>query len=206
MPLTMRRGLYLLTRDGLDDDALLGGVREALEGGAVAVQYRDKAATTRPMAVLRALVALCDEHDAPLIVNDDPALAKAIGAHGVHLGEHDGTVAEARALLGPDALIGVSCYDDAALALKGTIAGADYLAFGSFFPSGTKPSARRAHPQLLRDARGLGHRLVAIGGITPDNAAPLLEAGADLVAVIGAIWDAEDKRSTARVFASLFQA
>ena len=150
------------------------------------------------------LRSACAGANVPFIVNDDARLAHELGADGVHLGAHDGAIAEARALLGSDAIIGASCYDDLQRALDAAIAGADYIAFGAFFPSPTKPNARRAGIDLLRDSAGLGIPRVAIGGITPDNARPLVEAGVDLIAVISGVFDAPDPIRAARAYLSLF--
>ena len=147
----------------------------------------------------------CAETGVAFIVNDDARLAHALHADGVHLGEHDGGIPEARTLLGDAAIIGISCYDDLQRARDAAAAGADYIAFGAFFPSPTKPNARRASPALLRDSADLGIPRVAIGGITPDNARPLVEAGADLIAVISGIFDAPDPVATARAYLSTFQ-
>jgi len=205
-PIRLRRGLYLVTRDEPDSARLLAIVAAALAGGAVAVQYRDKSLDRAlRLAQARALVDCCSQHGVPLIVNDDPELAREAGATGVHLGEHDATLAAARAVLGPNALIGVSCYDDAARAHAAARAGADYVAFGAFHASPTKPGARRADPSLFAATAGLGLPRVAIGGINRDNAAPLVSAGADLVAVISAIWDAPDPKAEALAFARLFE-
>ena len=202
----LRRGLYLVTREEPDSARLLAIVAAALAGGAVAVQYRDKSLDREfRRAQARELVACCAQHDVPLIVNDDPELAREVGAAGVHLGEHDASLERARALLGPDALIGVSCYDDVARAHAAARAGAGYVAFGAFHASPTKPGARRADPSLLAATAGLGLPRVAIGGINRDNAAPLVSAGADLVAVISAIWDAPDPKAEALAFARLFE-
>lgn len=197
------RGLYLITPDEPDTGRLLARV-EAVLGEAALLQYRNKTAT----AALRetqatALAALCAAHAVPLVINDDAGLARALGA-GAHLGEHDGDARAARARLGPDALIGVSCYDDAGRARDAAAAGASYVAFGAFFASGTKPGARRAHPALLHDTAGLGLPRVAIGGITPDNGRALVLAGADLLAVIGAVFDAADPAAAARAFRGCF--
>jgi thiamine-phosphate pyrophosphorylase len=127
-----------------------------------------------------------------------------VGAAGVHVGEHDASLAAARAALGPDAIVGVSCYDDATRAAMLAAAGADYLAFGSFFPSPTKPHARRASTDLLSTAARHGLPRVAIGGITADNAGPLVAAGADLLAVISAVFDAPDPARAVRDFDHLF--
>ena len=146
----------------------------------------------------------CADARVPFIVNDDARLARELAADGVHLGEHDGGIADARALLGEDAIIGVSCYDDLQRARDAAAAGADYLAFGAFFPSPTKPHARRAGLDLLRDGAAHGLPRVAIGGITPDNAGPLVAAGADLLAVISGVFDAPDPVAAARRCLSLF--
>ena len=198
------RGLYLITPDDADTGRLLARVAPVLVHAAC-VQYRNKQAD----AGLRerqatALLALCRATGRPLLVNDDTALAARIGADGVHLGEHDGDIADARALLGPGARIGASCYDDAARARAAVDAGADHVAFGAFFPSPTKPLARRATPHLLRGTALSGVPRVAIGGITPDNARPLIAAGADLIAVISGVFDAADPVAAARAYAACF--
>lgn len=198
------RGLYAIT-DGPRAD-LLEVCAAALEGGAALLQYRDKTDDhTRRFAEAQALQALCVRHRVPLIVNDDVELAARVGAAGVHLGEHDDALAQARTRLGAHAIIGVSCYDSLERARALAEAGADYLAFGAFFPSPTKPNARRATPRLLHDSAALGLPRVAIGGITHDNAQPLIDAGADALAVISALFGARDVRAAARRFADLFQ-
>ena len=197
------QGLYVIT-DGPRPN-LLEVVAQALAGGARLLQYRDK--TTDPLRRLdeaRALRALCAARQVPMIVNDDVALALAAGAAGVHLGEDDGDVAAARAALGEDAIIGVSCYDSIERARALAAAGADYLAFGAFFPSPTKPHARRASFDLLRQSAALGVPRVAIGGITPDNAGSLIDAGADYLAVISAVFGDPDVQGAAQRFAQLF--
>ena len=140
----------------------------------------------------------------PLIVNDDVALAAAIGAAGVHLGEEDGDIAAARAQLGAQAIIGASCYDAHARAERAVAAGASYVAFGAFFPTTSKVTTRRAKPALLAEAAALGVPRVAIGGITPDNMGPLVAAGADLVAVIGGVFEASDPVAAAQAYRSGF--
>lgn len=201
--LERRRGLYAIT-DGPRED-LLAVCASALAGGARLLQYRDKTDDApRRHAEATALFRLCRAHDVPLIVNDDVALAQAVGAEGVHLGEEDADPAAARARLGADAIIGVSCYDSLDRAAELARRGASYLAFGAFFPSPTKPAARRATPALLQAARGFGRPLVAIGGITPDNARGLIDAGADFVAAITGVFGAGDVRSAAARYASLF--
>jgi thiamine-phosphate pyrophosphorylase len=199
------RGLYLLTPETADTVALLRLVAAAIAGGTVLVQYRDKSADgQRRLQQATQLQALCRAHGVPLIVNDDAALALAVGAAGVHLGEDDGDIAAARARLGADAIIGASCYDSLDRAAGMAAAGADYLAFGSFFPSPTKPAARRADAALLRAAARYGKPRVAIGGITPDNAPTLVAAGAELLAVISAVAEAADPRAAAQAFARLY--
>ncbi|WP_266159731.1 thiamine phosphate synthase [Dyella silvatica] len=196
-------GLYLIT-DGPRDD-LLDKVAQALAGGAKLLQYRDKSVdTSRRQREAVALKDLCAVHGVPMIVNDDIALAHAIGAAGVHLGASDGELAAARATLGPDAIIGVSCYNSLDRARELATAGADYLAFGAFFPSPTKPHAPRASLDVLRQSAALGLPRVAIGGITPDNGASLVEAGADYLAVISAVFGAAEVRATAQRFTDLY--
>lgn len=198
------RGLYLVTPDEPDSERLLARVGPLL-AYATWVQYRNKAASTRLRAAQAArLQALCCEAGVPLLVNDDARLAAAVGAAGVHLGEDDGAIAIARDLLGQDAIIGASCYDDLERARAAAAAGADYLAFGAFFASATKPGARRATPATLRTAACHRLPLVAIGGITPDNGAIPIAAGADLLAVVGSVFDAPDPVAAARAFRALF--
>ena len=200
----LQRGLYLLTPDEPDPGRLLARVLPLL-GAAACVQLRNKradAATLRAMG--RRLHAACRDAGVPLVVNDDPALAAELGADGVHLGEHDGDLRDARALLGEAAIIGVSCYDSLPRARDAVAEGADYVAFGAFFPSPTKPHARRAGLDLLRASATLGRPRVAIGGITPENARDLVAAGADLIAVISGVFDAPDPLAAARAYSSAF--
>ncbi|MEW9625578.1 thiamine phosphate synthase [Rhodanobacter geophilus] len=199
------RGLYAIT-DGPRAD-LPEAVAQALAGGARVLQYRDKSAdAARRHAEATVLRQLCDRYAVPLIVNDDIALAAAVGAAGVHLGRDDDDLAAARAALGPGAIIGVSCYDSLERARAAAAVGADYVAFGAFFPSPTKPQAARAPLELLRQSAALGVPRVAIGGITPDNAPSLVEAGADFLAVISAVFAAPDVRAAAQRFARLYPA
>ena len=196
-----RRGLYLVTPEPAPEMALIA----RLLPYAACLQYRSKHADadTRRWQAL-ALRAACTEAGVAFIVNDDIALAEAVQADGVHLGEHDADIPAARARLGDAGIIGASCYDDLARAEAAVRAGASYLAFGAFFPSPTKPNARRAMPRLLRDAARFGLPRVAIGGITPDNASPLVAAGADLIAVISGVFEAPDPVAAARACAALF--
>ncbi len=170
------------------------------------LQYRDKTGNrNRRLREARALAVLCNGFEAPLIVNDDVALARDCSAAGVHLGEDDPGIADARAMLGLDAVIGVSCYDSLQRARDAASTGADYLAFGAFYPTSTKAVTRRATTALLREARAFGLPLVAIGGITPDNGGSLIAAGADFLAAISALFGARDVRATARQFTTLFE-
>jgi thiamine-phosphate pyrophosphorylase len=196
-------GLYAIT-DGPRDD-LLQVARAALEGGAAMLQYRDKTRDGgRRLREARALADLCTSFGVPLIVNDDVELARASGGSGVHLGRGDGSIADARGALGTGAIIGMSCYDSLERARDAAAEGADYLAFGAFFPSITKPGARHATPDLLRKAREFDRPLVAIGGITAENGRPLIAAGADFLAVVSGVFGANDVRAAARRYAELF--
>ena len=199
-------GLYAITRETDDTAQLLREVSAALNGGASVVQYRDKSGdAARQHEQASELLLLCQRHTVPLIINDSLRLADLIGANGVHLGRDDGAVREARIILGAQRIIGVSCYQSLELALAAQVAGADYVAFGSFYPSATKPDAPHADLVLLQQARGvLQLPIVAIGGITPDNAESLIDAGADAIAVINALFGAPDIQATARRFAELF--
>jgi thiamine-phosphate pyrophosphorylase len=179
------RGLYAVTPDIADVVLLVAKVEAAISGGAQAIQYRNKSAPAALRQKQAAMLSrVCDGRGALLIVNDDAQLAREVGAAGVHLGQDDGDVSRTRTEIGNAMLIGVSCYDDIARARRLVSEGADYIAFGSFFPSATKPGARRAEPTLLRRAQPLGVPVVAIGGITADNARDLIDSGADAVAVI----------------------
>lgn len=200
------RGLYAVTPDIADTQLLLRKTALALEGGARVVQYRNKSADAAlRLAQARALRTLTREFTASLIVNDDAALAAAVAADGVHLGDTDGSVASARALLGARKIIGVSCYNQLSRARAAVAAGADYVAFGAFFPSGVKPQAVRADMDLLRIAHAeLGVPVVAIGGISVQNGTALLTAGADALAIISALFDAPDIRAAAQAFKELF--
>lgn len=199
------RGLYLLTPDEMDTARLVARVAAVLCEKPALLQYRNKladAALRREQAL--ALLPLCQASHVPLLINDDWQLAADIGAAGAHLGRGDGALAQARRGLGPTAILGASCYDQLDLALKAHEAGATYVAFGAFFASGTKPNARRAPLGLLAQARAFGLPTVAIGGITPDNAHVLLAAGADLVAVLGAVFEAVDPATATRALISCF--
>lgn len=202
---TPLRGLYPITPDEADTARLLARVAPLLDAGIALLQYRNKAAgAALQLAQATALQALCAQAGVPLVINDDTALARHVGAAGVHLGEDDGDIAAARAALGPHAVVGASCYDEPERARRAVAAGASYVAFGAFFPTTTKATTRRATPQLLRDAKPLGVPLAAIGGITPANARPLVEAGADLIAVVGGVFDAADPLAAIRAYNACF--
>ena len=194
------RGLYLITPDEPDTDRLLARVRPLLATGVTWLQYRQKTADALRHAQAAALQAACADAGVPLIINDDVALARAVGAAGVHLGEDDGDIAAARAALGPQAIVGASCYDELARAQQAVASGASYVAFGAFFPTRSKQTTRRATPGLLAQAASLGVPRVAIGGITPDNMGPLVAAGADLIAVIGGVFEAADPVAAAQAY------
>ena len=200
-------GIYALSRETEHTVDLLRQVEAALAGGVAAVQYRDKSLdVARRHEQASELAALCRQYGVPLIVNDDLRLADLCDADGVHLGRDDGSLREARIILGKDKLIGASCYQSLDLARAAQDAGADYVAFGSFFPSPTKPDAGRASVDLLRAAaKEIRLPLVAIGGITLANAATLLDAGADSLAVLSALFEAPDIRAAAHELNLLFE-
>lgn len=178
-------------------------LERALEAGSVAAfQFRVKGVDQHEAARLaEPLQAICRERDVAFIVNDSIALAKRLKADGVHLGQQDGSVREAREALGREAQIGVTCHASRHLAMEAGEAGADYVAFGAFFPSPTKPSEHRPEPELLTWWQELMEiPCVAIGGITPGNCAPLVEAGADFLAVSHAVWGG-DEAEAVRAFA-----
>jgi thiamine-phosphate pyrophosphorylase len=201
------RGLYAITPETTDSAHLEASVRTLFAAAAndcAALQYRNKSGTQAiRLDQARCLAALARASRVPFIVNDDVQLAVAVGADGVHIGRDDGDIGAARAAL-RGKLVGVSCYDDLATARSAVTSGADYVAFGSVFPSNTKPQAVRAPLALFRAAKALGVPLVAIGGITAQNAPAVLDAGADALAVISALFDAPDIAARAREFARLF--
>lgn len=199
------RGLYAIT-DGSQGDELLRKVEQALRGGAAIVQYRDKTTETlRRQREAEALLGLCRQYQALLIINDDVALANTIQADGVHIGLEDTTLAQARAVLGDAKRIGVSCYNRLELALEAEAQGADYVAFGSFFPSPTKPQAARATFDLLSQARlQLSLPICAIGGITLATAPELIAHGADMLAVITDLFNQPVIAAQASQYKALF--
>lgn len=200
------KGLYAITPECADTAVLLDKLNQALRGGAALVQYRSKSEDVAlKHAQATELLALCRSFHVPLIINDDLRLARMIDADGLHIGENDASLKDARINLGPDKIIGVSCYQDLQRATQFAALGADYVAFGSFYPSSTKPEAKPCPLGLLTEAKTkLQVPIVAIGGITTENAPALIHAGADAIAVISALFDAPDIELAAHVFTSLF--
>lgn len=200
-------GLYAITPDWADTSRLVAATEAVLKGGCRLLQYRNKTASPchrDEQAV--ALRGLTRRYGAALIVNDDVDLALACEADGVHLGGDDGDLRAARRRLGPGRLLGASCYQRLDLARDAAAAGADYVAFGSFFPSPTKPLAKRADPALIPAAKAAtGLPVCAIGGIALDNAGGLLAAGADLLAVITAVYNSVDPERASRDFMPFFE-
>jgi thiamine-phosphate pyrophosphorylase len=201
-------GLYLISPQEVG-----GGFPDrlgaALAGGPVAAfQLRVKDTPEDELARLaEPLQRLCADAGAAFIVNDSMELAKRLGADGVHLGQSDGDIREARALLGPSAQIGRTCHDSRHLAMEAGEAGADYVAFGAFYPTTTKPSHYRPQPSILSWWASLFEiPCVAIGGITPDNARPLVDAGADFVAVCQAVWGNDDPAAAVAAFQPILKA
>lgn len=198
------RGLYAIyDRTTFADDAL-DRVDAVLAGGATWLQYRDKRADAPDMRLVESLRQLTVRHGAALIINDDWQLARTVGANGVHMGQSDGSIAAARAALGDDAIIGVSCSGDLDNARRGIAEGADHISFGRFYRSSTKPDAESADPAVLRQARALGVPVIAIGGIDRSNAGDIIAAGADMIAVSGALFRVPDSGAVARSLSALF--
>lgn len=196
MPPFPKRGLYAVTQtETKQPDQLFKDVAAAIRGGAVVIQYRDKNPTDA-LYVARELVKICHQNNVPLIINDDVALTAESNADGVHLGKDDGDIAAARSRLGASAIIGVSCYNSIERAMSAQTSGATYVAFGRFFPSSSKPLAAAADLDTLRKAKAVIQiPIIAIGGILPENGGQLLAAGADLLAVIGGIFDNNPEQS-----------
>ena len=198
------RGVYGITQtDGKSSEFIIQQVISAIKGGVSVIQYRDKNPDNE-VYLAKELLAICKNHQIPLIINDNAELAHQIGADGVHIGKDDGGIAAARKVLGPNAIIGLSCYDDINTALQAQANGVDYVAFGRFFPSSSKPLAAPAHCETLDQARQqINIPIVAIGGILPENGKQLLDAGADVLAVIGGLFD-HDAEQSAKAYLKLF--
>jgi thiamine-phosphate pyrophosphorylase len=202
-------GLYVVTPDHHPEPGWLEGrVDAALRGGARLIQYRDKSGDRRRRErEAGALRALCTRHGALLIINDDVELALATGAHGVHLGQDDMPLNEARRKLGDRAIIGITCHDRLDLAIAAQLGGADYVAFGAMYPSPTKSATVRAPLALIAQAReSLAIPICAIGGIDADNARAVIRAGADMVAVVSGVFARPDPEAEARRLAAVFGA
>ena len=199
-----KRGLYALTQtEDKTDQQIIAEVEQILLGGAVVLQYRNKQ-SDKNLSLAKQLLNLCQHYQVPFIINDDVLLAMELNADGVHLGKEDGSIADARASLGQQAIIGVSCYNNLKAALSAQQQGADYVAFGRFFPSSSKPLASPAQISTLQQAKQvLTIPIVAIGGILPTNGAELLNAGADLLAVIGGLYTHQPQQ-TAQQYCRLF--
>lgn len=197
------KGLYAITEcDRLSTDRLLSVTEDILRAGIALLQYRDKSGDhDKRTYEAEALWQLCNKYGCPLIINDDVALAVRAKGDGVHLGQEDHDCRSARAALGPEAIIGVSCYNSLERALAAEQDGADYVAFGSFFPSPSKRNTVTAEPDIIRQAKAeISLPVAAIGGITPANCGTLIEHGADMLAVISSIYQAEDPYSTVKEF------
>lgn len=203
-----RQGLYAITPEFKSASKLINDVKLAIKGGAVMIQYRDKNnSSTKRREIATQLLTLCNENSVPLIINDDIELANSIGAHGVHIGKDDCKLAEAKAKLPKNSIIGVTCYNNIARAVEAEKQGASYVAFGRFFASKSKPEASTAELEILTQAKQqLSIPITAIGGISPDNATQALKAGADLLAVINAIFNSTTSpEHTAQKITSLCQ-
>lgn len=200
------RGLYAITPDLANTEQLGIMVEAAILGGASLIQYRNKAADAKlRIAQARALLDICKKHHVPLIINDHVKLCLALDADGVHIGSDDGDIAAIKQRIGPDKILGTSCYNRLELAQQAEVLGADYVAFGACFSSGTKPNAPKAELKLFTQAQSqIKVPLVGIGGITLDNAPSLIEAGASSIAVINALWNSTDIAKTAQQFSKLF--
>ncbi|MBD1553490.1 thiamine phosphate synthase [Pseudomonas typographi] len=194
-----RRGLYAVTDHALLANRYLSYVQAALDGGLALLQYRDKSQdASRRLREASALMKLCEPYKAQLLINDDAELAAKLGV-GVHLGQTDGPLPAARTLLGREAIIGATCHASLELARQAAAQGASYVAFGRFFESATKPDAAPASLDVLVQARReLKLPICVIGGITVDNAAPLVERGADLLAVVGGLFNADTPQDVTR--------
>ena len=201
------KGLYAITPDSADLNTLIQKTQWAIEGGAFMVQYRSKIQDRDvKMQQCAAILRLCREYEIPCIVNDDVDMCRILEADGVHLGEKDDNIAEVRHILGEDAIIGSSCYDQLDRAKSAQKEGASYVAFGAMFPTSTKPNAPRAALALLKEAkREIQIPIVAIGGITMNNAHNVIKTGIDAIAVITSLYEAKSIKETAETFAKMFQ-
>ena len=200
------KGLYAITPDSADLNTLIQKTKSAIEGGAFMVQYRSKIQDRDvKMQQCAAILRLCREYEIPCIVNDDVEMCRVLEADGVHLGEKDDNIAEVRHILGEDAIIGSSCYDQLDRAKSAQKEGASYVAFGAMFPTSTKPNAPRATLALLKEAkREIQIPIVAIGGITVNNAHDVIKTGIDAIAVINSLYEAKSIKETAETLSKMF--
>ena len=200
------KGLYVITPDMTDLNTLIHKTKLAIEGGAFMVQYRSKMQDrVVKMQQCAAILRLCREYDVPCIINDDVEMCHILEADGVHLGVNDDNIAEVRRILGEDAIIGSSCYDQLERAKQAQKEGASYVAFGAMFSTPTKPNAPRASLELLSEAKREIHiPIVAIGGITVNNAHDVIETGIDAIAVITSLYEAKSIKETAETFLKMF--
>jgi thiamine-phosphate pyrophosphorylase len=200
------KGLYAITPDMADTDLLLQKVVAALQGGVNMLQYRNKLANHKLQTQqARAILPLCRQYKVPLIINDSVKLCLTLDADGVHLGADDGNLAEVRSRIGKDKILGASCYNRFDLAMQAQQQGASYVAFGACFASNTKPNAPVANLELFEKAKKeLNIPTVAIGGITLQNAPQVIAAGASAVAIINAIFNADDVKFASQQFSQLF--
>ncbi len=202
----LQRGIYLITEhERLTFTRLLAIAETVVPAGIAALQYRNKSANQEQRRMESAqLQQLCKQHDVPFIINDDPELAQELDADGIHLGREDGDCHKARLHIGPNRLIGISCYNELIRADSAVTQGANYIAFGAMFPTTTKTNTVAASTGLIREAKQrYTVPVVAIGGITPDNCEPVIDAGADLLAVISSVWLAKDPLHTITKFNQL---
>ena len=203
----LKRGIYAITDfTSLKDSEVFARTELLLRGGLSMLQYRDKSATTKAkISRAKELKSLCRQFNTPFIVNDDIQLARKTGADGIHLGQGDTDIQNARELLGP-VIIGRSCYNSLQLAQEAQAAGADYVAFGAFYSTSSKKNTVKAEPQTLeRASHEIMLPLVAIGGITPENGKVLIDKGATMLAVINAVYGAKDTNATINEFNLLFE-
>jgi thiamine-phosphate pyrophosphorylase len=200
------KGLYAITPDIRDTQLLLNKVKKVLVGGVALIQYRDKISTaSEKIFRAKAIHKLCLQHNTPLVINDDPELALASHAEGVHLGQSDGSIHLARKLLGEKAIIGITCHHDVSLAITAELQDADYIAFGRFFNSSTKPGTPLATTDTIINAKKKLHiPIVAIGGITVNNAKPIIDAGANFIAVVDGLFSEKNTTFTCKSFNRLF--
>lgn len=202
------KGLYAISDENLiSEENFEQAITSALQGGCKIIQYRDKSDNQKKrLQQATQLQALCTQHNAICIINDDITLAKAIRADGVHLGKNDVSIAQARKILGENCIIGISCYNDLALALEAEKNHADYVAFGAMFTSPTKPDAKQASPQLIAEAKKqLRIPVCAIGGITETNIQQVITQGADMAAVISSLFSSKNIKATAAILAQNFE-